>query len=75
MTEKTESELLAKWQKNNYGIKMQIYRLEQQYIESIEILNNWKNKDSPLYERHKSCVHGIETRLEELKQQLNQLES
>ena len=54
----SETELLAIWNKDNFGLKGQLYTLEQEYIEAKEILDNWQNKDHPLYERHQSCVDG-----------------
>ena len=51
----SETELLAIWNKDNFGLKGQLYKLEQEYIEAKEILDNWQNKDHPLYERHQSC--------------------
>lgn len=75
ISKERESELLAIWQKNNLGVKRQIEMLEQEYIEAKEILDNWQNKDHPLYERHTSCVDGIQTRLEALRQELKALEN
>jgi hypothetical protein len=70
----SETELLAIWNKDNFGLKGQLYTLEQEYIEAKEILDNWQNKDHPLYERHQSCVDGLITRIERIKQQLNKCE-
>ena len=41
----SETELLAIWNKDNFGLKGQLYKLEQEYIEAKEILDNWQNKD------------------------------
>lgn len=70
----SETELLAIWNKDNFGLKGQLYKLEQEYIEAKEILDNRQNKDHPLYERHQSCVDGLITRIERIKQQLNKCE-
>ena len=70
----SETELLAIWNKDNFGLKGQLYKLEQEYIEAKEILDNWQNKYHPLYERHQNCVDGLITRIERIKQQLNKCE-
>ena len=70
----SETELLAIWNKDNFGLKGQLYKLEQEYIEAKEILDNWQNKDHPLYERPQNCVDGLITRIERIKQQLNKCE-
>ena len=70
----SETELLAIWNKDNFGLKGQLYKLEQEYMEAKEILDNSQNKDHPLYERHQSCVDGLITRIERIKQQLNKCE-
>ena len=70
----SETELLAIWNKDNFGLKGQLYKLEQEDIEAKEILDNWQNKDHPLYERHQNCVDGLITRIERIKQQLNKCE-
>ena len=70
----SETELLAIWNKDNFGLKGQLYTLEQEYIEAKEILDNWQNKDHPLYERHQNCVDGLITRIERIKQQLKKCE-
>ena len=70
----SEDELLTIWNKDNYGLKGHLYKLEQEYIEAKEILDNWQNKDHPLYERHQNCVDGLITRIERIKQQLNKCE-
>ena len=63
----SETELLAIWNKDNFGLKGQLYKLEQEYIEAKEILDNWQNKDHPLYERHKDCVDGLVTRIQDIQ--------
>ena len=70
----SETELLAIWNKDNFGLKGQLYKLEQEYIEAKEILDNWQNKDHPLYERHQNCLDGLFSRIERIKQQLNKCE-
>lgn len=35
----SETELLAIWNKDNFGLKGQLYKLEQEYIEAKEILD------------------------------------
>ena len=68
----SETELLAIWNKDNFGLKGQLYKLEQEYIEAKEILDNWQNKDHPLYERHQSCVDGLVTRIQDIQKKLKQ---
>ena len=66
----SETELLAIWNKDNFGLKGYLYRLEQEYTEAKEILDNWQNKDHPLYERHQSCVDGLAARIQNIKEKL-----
>ncbi|MFB3984895.1 hypothetical protein [Escherichia coli] len=68
----SETELLAIWNKDNFGLKGQLYKLEQEYIEAKEILDNWQNKDHLLYERHKDCVDGLVTRIQDIQKKLKQ---
>ncbi|EPN9319309.1 hypothetical protein NRA58_13455 [Acinetobacter baumannii] len=67
--EEVESELLLKWNRK-VALQMKFEKLEQELKEGQEILNNWENKEQPMFERHKNCVKGILCRLEDIKRQL-----
>ncbi|MDE3321479.1 hypothetical protein ACH8I4_17885 [Acinetobacter sp. ABJ_C3_5] len=67
--EEVESELLHQWNKK-VALQQRISELEKELKVGQEILNNWKNKEDPLFERHKSCVEGILSRLVNIKCQL-----
>lgn len=67
--EEVESELLLKWDRK-VALQMKIEKLEKELKVGQEILNNWKNTEDPLFERHKSCVEGILFRLVNIKCQL-----
>ena len=41
----SETELLAIWNKDNFGLKGQLYKLEQEYIEAKEILDKRDRSD------------------------------
>ncbi|MDQ9834617.1 hypothetical protein [Acinetobacter soli] len=67
--EEVESELLHQWNKK-VALQQRISELEKELKVGQEILYNWKNKEDPLFERHKSCVEGILSRLVNIKCQL-----
>ncbi|WP_098728759.1 hypothetical protein [Acinetobacter baumannii] len=67
--EEIESELLHQWNKK-IALQQRISELEKELKVGQEILNNWKNTEDPLFERHKSCVEGILCRLEEMRKVL-----
>lgn len=64
-----EAELLLQWNKK-MALQQRISELEKELKVGQEILNNWKNTEDPLFERHKSCVEGILSRLVNIKCQL-----
>ena len=63
------AELLLQWNKK-MALQQRISELEKELKVGQEILNNWKNTEDPLFERHKSCVEGILSRLVNIKCQL-----
>ncbi|WHR57178.1 hypothetical protein [Acinetobacter haemolyticus] len=67
--EEIESELLLKWDRK-VALQMKIDKLEKEFQEGQDILNNWKNNKDPFFERHKSCVEAQHQKLIELKKQL-----
>ncbi|MGE9796643.1 hypothetical protein [Acinetobacter baumannii] len=67
--EEVESELLHQWNKK-VALQQRISELEKELKVGQEILNNWKNKEDPLFERHKSCVEGQRLRLDEMRKVL-----
>lgn len=64
-----EAELLLQWNKKE-ALQQRIDELQKELEEGLEILNNWKNTEDPLFERHKSCVEAQHQKLIELKKQL-----
>ena len=67
--EEVESELLLKWDRK-VALQMKIEKLEKELKDGLEILNKWKDREQPMFERHKSCVEGISSRLENIQRQL-----
>lgn len=67
--EEIESELLLKWDRK-VALQMKIDKLEKEFQEGQDILNNWKNNKDPFFERHKGCVEAQHQKLIELKKQL-----
>ncbi|MDA4853376.1 hypothetical protein PGK05_04255 [Acinetobacter baumannii] len=64
-----ETELLLQWNKK-MALQQRISELEKELKDGQEILNNWKNTEDPLFERHKSCVEGQCLRLDEMRKVL-----
>ena len=67
--EQKEAELLAEWNKDNFGLKGQLHKLRLEYVEAQGILNSLQ-KDHPYYDRHVSHVDGLITRIKELENKL-----
>lgn len=72
--EQKEAELLAEWNKDNFGLKGQLHKLRLEYLEAQELLNSLQNKDHPYYERHVSHVDGLITKIKALEQRLSESE-
>ncbi|USA45750.1 hypothetical protein NDN11_13665 [Acinetobacter sp. C26M] len=67
-----EAELLQQWNAK-VALKIRIGKLEQELQQGQEILNNWKDKEQLMFERHKSCVEGQRLRLDEMRKALIRL--
>ncbi|MDV7590767.1 hypothetical protein R4572_08095 [Acinetobacter baumannii] len=67
-----EAELLHQWNKKE-ALQQRIDQLKKEIKEGQEILDNWKNKEHPLYERHKSCVEGMIQKIMEIREKLSQI--
>lgn len=64
-----EAKLLKKWDKK-VALQCRILKLEEEFKEASEILNNWMNKNNPLYERHQNCTESLASRIDKMKKEL-----
>lgn len=67
--EEVEAKLLKKWDKK-VALQRRILKLEEEFKEASEILNDWHNKSNPLYERHKDCTESLASRIDKMKKEL-----
>ena len=67
--EEVEAKLLKKWDKK-VALQRRIVKLEEEFKEANDIINDWNNKNNPLYERHKNCTEGLASRIDKIKKEL-----
>ena len=67
--EEVEAKLLKKWDKK-VALQRRIVKLEEEFKEANDIINDWNNKNNPLYERHKNCTEGLASRIDKMKKEL-----
>ncbi len=69
LLKEVEAKLLKKWDKK-VALQRRIVKLEEEFKEANDIINDWNNKNNPLYERHKNCTEGLASRIDKIKKEL-----